>query len=225
MRLTTVGGDSAAGRYRARHPLRDLFRGTSVLIVEDEYFLADDLARRFESAGAMVVGPAGSVSSSLAEVNRAGVVGVAVLDIRLGGELVFPVADELSGRAIPFVFVSGYDEVALPARYRHRRRLRKDADLDAVVAAALAERAFAEVMSEDFPGDADEPDVEAMLPRLRLMARLLTGEKASADDLVAEALRHAIAHAGTRPRAVSLLRWLVGMIEELWLANMRSRPH
>ena len=88
-----------------------------VLIVEDEYFIADDIAQVLEQAGAKVVGPAPTQESALALLTSERI-DIAVLDIDLHGELVFPVADFLTARAIPFVFVTGYSRSILPAEYR-----------------------------------------------------------------------------------------------------------
>ena len=77
-----------------------------VLIVEDEYFIADDIAQVLEKAGAAVVGPAPTREAALALLTSERV-DIAVLDIELHGELVFPVADYLRARAIPFIFATG----------------------------------------------------------------------------------------------------------------------
>jgi DNA-binding LytR/AlgR family response regulator len=83
------------------------WRGMRVLVVEDEYFLAEDLATRFQSAGAEVIGPAGNVADAIKLVENFEVDG-AVLDINLRGRRVYPVADLLQQKHIAFVFASGY---------------------------------------------------------------------------------------------------------------------
>ena len=70
------------------------WRGVRLLIVEDEYFLAQDLADHFQSLGAKVVGPAGTVADALSLLGLHEVEG-AVLDVNLRGERVYPVADAL----------------------------------------------------------------------------------------------------------------------------------
>ena len=77
----------------------------SVLIVEDEAFVAWDLSQAIESSGKEVVGPAASLSSGLTLVEDKHVC-AAVLDINLGDETVWPLADTLNARGIPFGFVS-----------------------------------------------------------------------------------------------------------------------
>ena len=88
-----------------------------LLVVEDDYLLADDLARSLEALGVEVVGPVGSIDDALALIAGDGALDGALLDINLRGERVFAVADALAARRVPFVFTSGYDRVAIPACY------------------------------------------------------------------------------------------------------------
>ena len=88
-----------------------------LLLVEDEWLIAGHLARVFKAAGAEVLGPAPSVGSALNLVGTAERIDAAVLDINLRGEMVFPVADALAARGVPFVFATGYDTNVIPARY------------------------------------------------------------------------------------------------------------
>lgn len=93
-----------------------LFRETKILVVEDEYFFADETKRKLEKLGAVVIGPTGSVQDALVLLDNNQVDG-AILDIHLGDEQVFPVADELDSRDIPFVFATGYNPAVIPAKY------------------------------------------------------------------------------------------------------------
>jgi ActR/RegA family two-component response regulator len=99
-------------------PGSDALRGCRLLIVEDDYLIAVDLSRSLESRGAEIVGPAGSVEGALrlieAEGNR---LDGAVLDINLRDERVYPVADALAARGVPFVFLTGYDAQVIPDTY------------------------------------------------------------------------------------------------------------
>ena len=91
--------------------------GRHVLLVEDEYFIANELRRAFEHAGAEVLGPVGRVADALSLIARAERLDGAVLDVNLNDVTVYPVADALRERAIPFVFATGYDQAAIPASY------------------------------------------------------------------------------------------------------------
>ena len=98
--------------------------GRRVLVVEDEYFLADELNRVLQAAGVTVLGPVPTVEAALGLLEL-GAPDAAVLDVNLGGETVYPVADALTGHRVPFLFVTGYDQEALPARHAAVHRLEK----------------------------------------------------------------------------------------------------
>ena len=93
------------------------FKGRRVLIVEDEYFLADDIARALFQLGAVAVGPVPTREQALAHLENGKRIDACVLDINLRGEMAFPVADALLTRGIPFVFATGYDQAMVPAGY------------------------------------------------------------------------------------------------------------
>lgn len=111
------------------------FAGRCVLIVEDEYLIATSLAEELADEGALILGPAPSVQRALALIADAGHLDLAVLDVNLRGEDVYPVADVLSARGIPFVLVTGYDRHAIPAQYQQGTVLEKPIEVDAVTAA------------------------------------------------------------------------------------------
>jgi CheY-like chemotaxis protein len=93
--------------------------GRRVLIVEDEYFLADDLAQAVAQLGAEVLGPVPTREEALTLLATAGQIDLAVLDINLQDEAAFPVADVLAKQGVPFLFATGYGQTALPTRYQH----------------------------------------------------------------------------------------------------------
>src|SRR3954469_2427392 len=80
--------------------------GVRVLVVEDEFLIMMELVAILEEAGAEIVGPCASVQHALS-VACGERFSAAILDVRLGGELVSPVARELSHRGIPFIFYTG----------------------------------------------------------------------------------------------------------------------
>ena len=96
----------------------DALRSRRFLVVEDEYLIAVSLALALEEDGVEVVGPAGSVRDALALVEAEdGRLDGAVLDINLHDERVYPVADALAARGVPFVFLTGYDAQVVPDAY------------------------------------------------------------------------------------------------------------
>ena len=88
-----------------------------ILVVEDEYMLATEMSSELSAAGAVVIGPVPTVEQATALIQESGAIDGAILDVNLGGELVYPVADLLARSGIPFVFVTGYETSALPQEY------------------------------------------------------------------------------------------------------------
>jgi CheY-like chemotaxis protein len=103
-----------------------------VLIVEDEYFLADEIARELERLGAEVIGPAADRDDALALVETAGRVDAAILDIVIRGETIYDIVDALKARGIPVVFATGYDRSVVPPLYEDVPRLEKPFELRAL---------------------------------------------------------------------------------------------
>lgn len=113
----------------------DDIRGLRLLLVEDEYVLALCLADLLEDLGADVLGPVASVADALDLIDKAPEIDGAILDINLGGEVVFPVADRLLARQVPFAFASAHDPHLMPARFRDVTLCSKPIDERAVRAA------------------------------------------------------------------------------------------
>ena len=103
-------------------------RGCTVLVVENEFMIAEDLSISLVDAGAIVLGPVSSVSAALALLAAEPDVHGAVLDINLNGQMVFPVADALAVRQVPFVFATGYDQSFVPRAYAGVLRFQKPVD-------------------------------------------------------------------------------------------------
>jgi DNA-binding response OmpR family regulator len=107
--------------------------GLHVLIAEDELLIAVDLAEAFEREGAYVLGPASTLGRALSLINGRSTVDFGVLDLNLGGELVYPLADVLAERGIPFMFTTGYDDGEMVARFNAIARSEKPVVGEAVV--------------------------------------------------------------------------------------------
>jgi DNA-binding NtrC family response regulator len=108
--------------------------GAKVLVVEDEYFIAQDLQSALEDAGAQVIGPVGDVASAF-ELVKSDRVDFAVLDLNLHGVVNFALAEEMTKRGIPFVFATGYEPTAVPTTYDHVPIWRKPFNTHELVAA------------------------------------------------------------------------------------------
>lgn len=109
-------------------------RNCRILVVEDEYLLADDLCHALEQAGAIVLGPVPGVEEALALIEAEPRIDAAVLDVNLRGDMVFPVADALHHRSVPFTFATGYDQWILPDRFAAHPRIEKPFRADKLAA-------------------------------------------------------------------------------------------
>jgi DNA-binding response OmpR family regulator len=110
--------------------------GRRILIVEDEYFLADDLKQILNQRSAVVLGPVPTMAEAV--INDCQQIDCAVLDVNLGGKSVFPISAALMERHIPFLFATGYASAQIPAEFDGVPRLEKPFVSSALVAALEA---------------------------------------------------------------------------------------
>jgi CheY-like chemotaxis protein len=106
-----------------------------VLIAEDDFNVAQDLSGAVRALGGAVVGPVANRGDALALARRERP-HLAVLDIDLGGETSFPVADVLDALDVPYLFATGYGRPVIPSPYGHAPCWTKPYD-SASLAAAL----------------------------------------------------------------------------------------
>lgn len=125
---------------RSVAPLSAL-RNRLILVVEDEYVVAQDIQSELEAAGAEVLGPAPTVTDALTLLAGSAALDAAILDVNLKGELVFPVAAALRKRDVPFVFVTGYEWWMLPTAYTNVRCCEKPFDVGRCLSGLFAHKA------------------------------------------------------------------------------------
>ncbi len=110
-----AGAHRAVGDDKSALPLR-LKTGNRILLVEDEILVAMMMRDILTELGFSVVGPFSRLSESMvAAVHEE--IDAGVIDVNLGGEFVYPVADVLVARNIPFVFVTGYGVESIDGRF------------------------------------------------------------------------------------------------------------
>jgi CheY-like chemotaxis protein len=107
--------------------------GRRVLVVEDEPLVALEIETELTEAGAIVLGPVGTLEAAarLIEAER---LDAALLDANLGGRSVDALAAALAAREVPFAFASGYGPSGLPAGFRDRPLLGKPFGAEALLA-------------------------------------------------------------------------------------------
>jgi len=107
--------------------------GERIMIVEDEALVAMILEDQLQEIGLSTVATCASVAEAMKAIDRIAL-DAAILDVNLGGQLVYPVADRLMDLSIPFVFVTGYGRESIDRRYDSIHVLEKPVEREALEA-------------------------------------------------------------------------------------------
>ncbi len=132
-RSKLAGTPRVSGEIRSAKPtpmpvLSKPISGRRILLVEDESLIAMAMEETLTDLGFAVVGPIGSQAKAVAAAQREELDG-AILDVNLDGQVIYPVADVLTARDVPFFFVTGYNVGSIDSRYAHIPILQKPIDL------------------------------------------------------------------------------------------------
>jgi CheY-like chemotaxis protein len=100
-----------------------------ILVVEDEYLIRMLLEDMLDELGYRVAAAVGNIAEAQQHAS-ATAFQAAILDVNVDGQEIYPVADVLAERGVPFVFVTGYGESSLPERFRGRPALQKPFQAD-----------------------------------------------------------------------------------------------
>lgn len=114
--------------------MRASLEGKRILIIEDEFFIAKEIKRALEKAGAVIAGPVGDFSLGLEAAER-GHLDAAILDVNLDGAMSFPIAERLRALGVPHLFLTGYDGWAFPDDFRATPHVVKPFSHEQLVAA------------------------------------------------------------------------------------------
>lgn len=98
--------------------------GLRILVVEDDMLIAIYIEEVLKGLGCVVVGPVGKLDAAMRIADDEGL-DAAILDVNIRGGHVFPVAERLRARRIPFALASGYGDWALPEAFQNQPRLTK----------------------------------------------------------------------------------------------------
>jgi|SRR5262245_7048234 CheY-like chemotaxis protein len=109
-----------------------------VLVLEDDALIAIDLASTLQSAGCAVLGPVQTQTAALDLIENEAL-DFALVDINLGRESAFGVADRLAARNIPFVFLTGHSRNMLPPDHADRPVISKPYDPARLIEYLLAQ--------------------------------------------------------------------------------------
>ncbi|WP_245414866.1 response regulator [Aureimonas flava] len=122
-------------------PDRSLPAGLRVFAVEDESLVAMQLEDMLEELGCVLVGLAMRVRRAMEMLDRGEAIDVAILDVNIAGEKVFPVAERLHEAGVPFLFATGYGRAGLEGQWLDRPVVQKPYTPDQIAAAILEARA------------------------------------------------------------------------------------
>jgi DNA-binding NarL/FixJ family response regulator len=175
------------------------FQRKRVLIVEDNFLIADEIALVLEDANAVVVGPYGDLETADLQVLHAE---LAILDIDIRGRNSFALADRLLSLDIPYIFFTGYDCSLLPERF---------AKIDCITKPLPPTVAVHQL--DLLARASEDPRIVDLLPMLRQRAREHLSDPLAADRLVERVLKLAIEDPGTLPTGSERLRWLLGLMD------------
>ena len=125
--------------------------GCSIMVVEDEFYVAVDLKKTLEAFGAEVMGPFADVDDALVGLEKQQPA-CAILDVNLAGRSVYGLARPLRELQVPIAFYTGYDPAMMPNEFVNEARLEKPVDVELLraVVGRLCQRTSAR------PGDGGE---------------------------------------------------------------------
>jgi PAS domain S-box-containing protein len=106
-----------------------ILTGTNILVVEDEALVALAVNDTLVESGWSVIGPFSVIADARNVIFKTSI-SAAILDVNLNGDLVYPLAETLTDREIPFVFVTGYGVESIDPRFRKIQVLQKPIDRD-----------------------------------------------------------------------------------------------
>jgi CheY-like chemotaxis protein len=118
-------------------------KGLKVLVVEDESLVAMQLEDMLEDAGCELVGLAMRVKRALEMLDGEPAVDIAILDVNIGGDKVYPVAERLRARGIAMIFATGYGRAGVEEEWQDCEILQKPytwAEVEKTVLSAIAKR-------------------------------------------------------------------------------------
>jgi CheY-like chemotaxis protein len=115
----------------------------SVFVVEDESLVLMNLEDMLAELGCRLVGPALRLDQAQAMLEAAAAADIAVLDVNIGGHVIFPFAEQLKARGVPLVLATGYGRDGLPEAWRDVTVLSKPYGFDDLAQALLTAKGLA----------------------------------------------------------------------------------
>jgi DNA-binding response OmpR family regulator len=171
------------------------FHGMRVLVVEDNYLVANEIVDALEAANAIVVGPCSTLDDAEMQIAHSD---LAMLDVDIRGRSSFALADRLTTLDVPYVFFTGLDRALLPERF---------AKIDVITKPVPPEVAVQKL--EMVSRDSAPCSIIELIPMLRMRARSILSDPLAADRLVERTLQLAIDDPAELPKGSNLVPWLL----------------
>ncbi|WP_164736646.1 response regulator [Pararhodobacter zhoushanensis] len=178
-----------------------------IMIVENKHHSASEMAREIRACGESVVGPFPSLAQAARHLSQAD---AAILDIWIGTEQCFEMADLLTVAGIPFIFVSGLEKVTLPQRHNHIELYAKPIGVPALLYALRTE--FLTSLSHSLERSGAEP-AKTLVRDLLASARQRISDTTAAERIVESVLHRALADIKTRRRD-RMAFWLHDLLDQ-----------
>jgi len=121
--------DIAAGAAAGKADPHNAGSRRRILVVEDEVLIAMELCTELESRGWEIVGPAATTDEAMRLIDGPSLPDVAVLDVNLAGQLVYPLAEWLRSHNVPFLFCTGYEQLDDHKRFSNWPTIRKPVNM------------------------------------------------------------------------------------------------
>lgn len=167
-----------------------------ILVVEDDFLIAEQLAFEIRQLGDEIVGPFGTIAGAADSLARAD---AAILDVRLRGGTSFALADRLAAARVPFLFLTGYDTPYVPDRFGGRRLYNKSSPTRIL----LAELRIQSIRATN------EPTLEDVVVEMMARARSIMPDEKAAERLVEAVLISTIARVEAGERMADIQAWLL----------------
>lgn len=185
-----------------------------ILVVEDEFLIAQQLSRDINSLGDTVVGPFSNIGEAMSCVAGEDA-DAAILDIRLGGQTSYCIADQLNLQNVPFVFLTGYTASDVPLRFQRQPIHAKPSPTRSLLAQLHADRLRS--------GHAD--GVQQLLVEVLSYVRLVVSDNAAADRLVESVMLQAISAIESDQVVPDLRALMISLMDREIAVNLPNHLH
>lgn len=183
-----------------------------ILVVEDDFLIAEQLAFEIRQLGHDIVGPFANIEGAAKSIALAD---AAILDVQLRGGTSFALADRLVVAQMPFLFLTGYDTPTVPGRFGGGRLYNKPSPTRTLLAELRIQHRRA----------APAPTLETIIVEMMVRARSVLHEESAAERLVETVLRNAIARVEAGEPMADIQNWLLTQLDQECALRRRVHMH